>query len=91
LFFSICCVFYINAQAQEKVSNEPSLKKIKDIVIYNDPMFYRTFPSIIKRPDGELLLAFRRAPERRAFKEKRGNHVDPNSYIVMMRSKDGEN
>lgn len=65
--------------------------KIKDIMIYEDSNFYSSFPSIVKRPNGELLLAFRRAPDRKIFGESNTNHVDPNSYLVSLRSKDGEN
>jgi sialidase-1 len=67
-----------------------SVHKIKDIVIYEDPRFYSSFPSVIKRPDGELLVAFRRAPDRKVFGEKFTSHVDPNSYLMMVRSNDGE-
>ena len=59
------------------------------IVIYENPRFYAAFPSIITRPDGELLVAFRRAPERRAFGEAGITHTDPNSYLVLVRSMDG--
>ena len=66
-----------------------SIRKVKDVVIYEDPLFYSAFPSVIKRPDGELFVAFRRAPNRNMFGE--GNsHVDPNSYLVMVRSNNGE-
>jgi hypothetical protein len=68
----------------------PGVQKIKDIIIYEDPMFYSSFPSVVKRPDGELLVAFRRAPDRKIFGEKFTSHVDPNSYLVMVRSPDGE-
>ena len=66
------------------------VKKIKDIIIYEDPLFYSSFPSVIKRPDGELIVAFRRAPDRKIFGEEGTSHVDPNSYLMMVRSKDGE-
>ncbi len=69
----------------------PGVRKVKDIVIYQDPAYYSTFPSVIKRPNGEILLAFRRAPERKGFGEKGSSHVDPNSYLVAVRSRDGEN
>lgn len=68
----------------------PGVFKIKDIVIYEDPLFYSSFPSAVKRPDGEILVAFRRAPERKIFGEKGTSHVDPNSYLVMLRSYDVE-
>ncbi len=72
-------------------SNSQNYKKIKDIIIYEDPQFYSSFPSVIRRPNGELYLAFRRAPDRKIFSEKGTNHIDPNSHLVMVRSKDGEN
>ncbi|MEQ8337563.1 MAG: hypothetical protein RIA62_09460, partial [Cyclobacteriaceae bacterium] len=45
------------------------LKKIKDIVIYEDTAFYSAFPSVI-RTDDDFLVAFRRAPNRMVFGEK---------------------
>jgi hypothetical protein len=77
---------------QEQYSGgKPQISILKDVVIYEDTMFYASFPSVVKRPDGELLVAFRRAPNRRNFGEKSYTHVDPNSYLVMVRSRDGEN
>ena len=67
----------------------PGVRKVRDLVVYEDPKFYAAFPSVIRRPDGELLLAFRRAPARVALQEKSESHVDPNSYLVMVRSRDG--
>jgi sialidase-1 len=69
----------------------PGISKVSDIMIYEDSMFYSAFPSVVKRPDGELLVAFRRAPNRKIFGEGGNSHVDPNSYLVMVRSSDGEN
>jgi len=63
--------------------------KVKDVIIYQDTMFYSAFPSVIKRPDGELVVAFRRAPDRKIFGEDGSSHVDPNSYLVLVRSKNG--
>ncbi|HWH69463.1 MAG TPA: sialidase family protein [Candidatus Sulfotelmatobacter sp.] len=40
------------------------------------------------RPDGELIVAFRRAPERRIFGETSTSHTDPNSYLMLLRSRD---
>jgi sialidase-1 len=74
-----------------KSDDLPGVRKVKDFVIYQNERFYASFPSIIKRPNGELLLAFRRAPDRKVFGEKVTTHVDPNSYLVALRSKDGEN
>ncbi len=71
-------------QASEKSIS--GMRKIKDILIYQDTAFFSTFPSVVKRPDGEIIVAFRRAPDRKIFGEKGTNHVDPNSYLVMVRS-----
>ncbi|MBI5768377.1 MAG: exo-alpha-sialidase [Verrucomicrobia bacterium] len=67
----------------------PGLKKIRDVVIYADPQYHCAFPSVVQRPDGELLLAFRRAPNRLLFSEAKNSHVDPNSFLVSVRSRDG--
>jgi len=75
---------YAQAQLVEGV------RKVKDVLIYQDAQYFSSFPSVIKRPDGELIVAFRRAPDRKIFGEKGTNHTDPNSYLVMVRSKDGE-
>ncbi|MBX3178557.1 MAG: exo-alpha-sialidase [Candidatus Hydrogenedentes bacterium] len=64
------------------------LVKEKDIIIYSDDRFHSAFPSVVRRPDGELIVAFRRAPNRALFGEKSTNHVDPNSYLVQVRSTD---
>jgi len=63
------------------------VKKIKDVIVYRDPEYYAAFPSIVCRPDGELLVAFRRAPERRTM-GGRCTHKDPNSQLVLVRSTD---
>jgi hypothetical protein len=64
------------------------MKKISDVVIYKDSSYFCAFPSIVRLLNGELLLAFRRAPERRAY-GGRCAHADPNSQIVLVRSLDG--
>lgn len=63
------------------------MHKEQDIVIYRDERFYATFPSIVRRANGELLVAFRRAPERR-WHGGRPTHADPNSQIALVRSAD---
>lgn len=65
------------------------LRKVRDVVIYENPLFHCAFPSVVRRPDGELLVAFRRAPNRKALGEAKNYHVDPNSYLVAVRSRDG--
>jgi sialidase-1 len=74
--------------AAEATNASAGVRKVSDIIIYESNRFYSAFPSIIRRPDGELITAFRRAPERRAFGEPGSNHTDPNSYLVQVRSSD---
>lgn len=62
-------------------------REFEQVIVYENPKFYAAFPSIVRRPNGELLVAFRRAPERRRFGE-RVSHTDANSYLVIVRSKD---
>ena len=64
------------------------MHKLNDVILYRDDAYYAAFPSIVARPDGELLVAFRRAPERRQFFADRVSHIDPNSYLVLVRSHD---
>jgi len=64
------------------------MRKCEEVVIYEDERFYSSFPSIVSRPDGELLVAFRRAPDRRRYFAPGCTHADPNSYLVLVRSRD---
>lgn len=90
------CIFVLNlfcgaADKTGQTTGEPPARKVKDVVIYKDAQFYSSFPSAVNVKGGEILVAFRRAPDRKIFGESGSNHVDPNSYLVMVRSKDGEN
>ena len=76
-----------HAEAAEATGNR-RLRKLEDIVVYEDARYYAAFPSIVQRPDGELLVAFRRAPERRAFDPAGTSHTDANSQLVLVRSAD---
>lgn len=69
----------------------PGVRKIRDVMIYEDARFHCAFPSVVKRKNGEIIVAFRRAPNRKIFGEKGTSHVDPNSYLVKVTSKDGLN
>jgi sialidase-1 len=64
------------------------VRKVTDVLIYQDDKFYSAFPSIVQRNDGELLVAFRRAPNRKLLGEKSNSHTDPNSQLVLVRSRD---
>lgn len=67
----------------------PGAHKIREVVIYSDTRFHSAFPSMVRRPDGEIWLAFRRAPNRLALGEEKNYHVDPNSQLMLLRSRDG--
>jgi len=81
-------IVFITWSMSNVVFAQGSITKEKDIIIYQDSNFYSAFPSIVTRPSGELIVAFRRAPDRRVFGEKGNNHTDPNSYLVLVRSQD---
>src|SRR3954463_9654458 len=66
------------------------LRKVRDIVIYQDARFHAAFPSVVKRADGTLYVAFRRAPDRVALGETKTSHVDAASQLVRVTSRDGE-
>jgi hypothetical protein len=67
-----------------------TIQREKDVIIYRDSLYYCAFPSVVKRPDGQLLVAFRRAPNRVFFGNQGISHTDPNSYLVLVRSADAE-
>ena len=63
------------------------LHKVDESIIYHDPAWYSTFPSLCRTGSGELLCAFRRAPN--LIHEAGGqHHVHPNSQCVLVRSSD---
>ena len=64
------------------------ISKGRDVIIYEDAKFYASFPSIVRRSDGELIVAFRRAPERRKIGEASTSHTDPTSQLALVRSRD---
>lgn len=68
-----------------------SIKKLKDVVIYRDSMYYSAFPSVVKLDDGRLLVAFRRAPNHQMMGFDRYSHIDLNSQLVSVTSSDGGN
>jgi hypothetical protein len=85
----LCLAFALGLASLASASSAAALHKVRDVVLYDEARFYNAFPSVVRRPDGELLVAFRRAPDRRALGEKGNQHVDPNSYLVAVRSRDG--
>jgi sialidase-1 len=75
-------------QCQAAEPGSAAVRKVEDIIVYKDDQFYSAFPSIVRRSNGELLVVFRRAPERRVLGETGTSHTDPNSYLVLVRSRD---
>jgi len=89
--FFLCVLIIITFTRVESLhaaSGAADISKLNDVIIYQDDKFYCSFPSLVRRPNGELLVAFRRAPERRALGEPSTGHTDPNSYLMLVRSRD---
>ena len=70
LIASVLLLWSATALAAEKPRVGASL------VLYEEQNFYAAFPTIVRRPDGELIVAFRRAAERNEFGEGT-SHPDP--------------
>ncbi len=85
---ALLLILTTSASGQTTLGAAAGVTKLKDLVIYRDDTFYSAFPSIVRRPDGELLVAFRRAPERRNFGDAPETHTDPCSQLVTVRSSD---
>lgn len=64
------------------------MKKVADIIIFEDEKFYCAFPTVICKHDGELVVAFRIAPDRRFSGATVISHADPDSCLVLVRSRD---
>ena len=62
--------------------------KISDGVVYQDTNFHCAFPSVVRLPSGELIMAFRRAPDWRLYGATAKSHTDPNSQLMLVRSRD---
>lgn len=91
LFFSTFFHFESASYSQAMPADTTrGVKKLEDVIIYQDAKFHSAFPSVVKLKNGEIYVAFRRAPSRKVFGEKGTSHVDPNSYLVAVRSKDGK-
>ncbi len=86
----LCLCFLGVGLSSSLAQGDPAIRKVRDVLIYQDSLFYNAFPSVVRTSSGELLLAFRRAPNRQAFGEPGNRHVDHNSYLVGLRSTDGE-
>lgn len=83
-------IYFCHAEGNGNSLEQSNTQKVKDLIIYKDADYFSAFPSVIKSGKNDYIVAFRRAPERRLFGESYSYHVDPNSYLVAVRSKDGE-
>lgn len=61
---------------------------LRHVIIYKDDLFYSAMPSAVTLSTGEIITAFRRAPERRIMGRTSISHCDPNSQLVFVRSND---
>jgi hypothetical protein len=59
----------------------------KDVVVYKDEKYYSAFPCLEKLSNKEMIVIFRRAPQRKPYSD----HGDSESAAVLVRSKDGGN
>jgi len=66
-----------------------ALQKIQDFVVYDEEGAYSTFPSLARTQDGNYLLAFRHAPDRRGTHDGLVTHTDPESVTYVVKSTDG--
>lgn len=64
------------------------MKKVRDLVIYRSDEHYAAHPTVCENSAGELLVAFRRQPNRRKFEGLRNLHVDVDSHCALVRSAD---
>src|SRR5687768_16129110 len=85
---AVACVIVLLTTLAPAQTTAPAVSKLKDVVVYRDDTFYSAFPSIVRRPDGELIVAFRRAPDPRNFGKAGYTHTDPSSQLVLVRSRD---
>ena len=59
----------------------------KEVVVYKDEKYYSSFPCVEKLANDELIVIFRRAPQREPY----SSHLDSESAAVLVRSEDGGN
>ena len=87
------------AAAATQSYGEPPLKassirvrKMQDLVIYKDNKFYSSFPSIVRRSDGELLVAQAQwlpqyAPDILAARERLADHERNGTRVKLCNTK----
>lgn len=64
------------------------MKKLHDFVLYRSDDFYSIAPTVCRAANGDLLVGFRRMPNRQS--QGRWNmHIDPESHVAIVRSRDG--
>jgi sialidase-1 len=64
---------------------------MRHITVYKDPDHYIAFPSIVRLPDGDILVSFREAGRLSVEKARTGSHthLDPDVRVCLVRSTDG--
>ena len=77
-----------NRQSMTENVGSREIKKVKDIVIYEDTSFYSAFPSIVKNDDADFIVAFRRARQANLWGEKKQTYGSE-QLLVMVRSRWG--
>lgn len=88
---SIILIAAVTLLASGATAKKKELSKVRDITIYRDSTFFSSFPSAVRTADGDLLVAFRHAPNQKLAGEPRNRHVDLNAYLVSVRSSDNGN
>ncbi len=61
----------------------------KNFAVYRNPDFYAAHPSCCTAPNGDILVAFRRQPNRKTCRGMWNMHIDPDSHVCLVRSADG--
>jgi sialidase-1 len=64
------------------------MKLLDQFTIYSEDRYHCGMPSAVVLPEGIILLAFRRAPDRRLDGAAQVTHIDMESEIVLSRSSD---
>ena len=88
LSLAACSILPTNKE-KEPDTGGMVLEKIRDFVIYDREGDFNAFPSLARTKEGDYLLAFRHAPDRRAVYDGLITHTDPESVTYVIKSTDG--
>lgn len=56
-----------NVPEGQQAAAQPQIRKVKDVVIYEDPKFHATFPSAVKLGPNEYTVAFQACTGQKSF------------------------